>query len=310
MAADLVVDLPLRGPAGETVDLRRTLLSHGVVALPPARLDAAAATLELPVRLPGIGLRRLVIAPGPTGLVRVVAHDLADTPAARAAVTTTTRWLLRLDADLAPFYARAATDPALAWATAGAGRMARCATVFEDVIKTICTTNCSWSATIRMSAALVDHLGDPLPADPDRRAFPTAAAMAAQYEPFYREVVRAGYRAKSLRAVAEQVASGALDLEVLGTATRADLPDDEVRRCLLALPGIGPYAAAHVMMMLGRASSLILDSWTRPTYAKITGNAASDAEITARFALYGDEAGLAFWLVVTRDWITDPTAAL
>jgi len=180
------------------------------------------------------------------------------------------------------------------------------ATVFEDVVKTICTTNCAWSATIRMSAALVDHLGDALPGDPDRRAFPTPAAMAAQDEAFYREVVRAGYRARSLRAVAEQVAGGGLDLELLGTATRAELPDEEVRRRLLALPGIGPYAAAHVMMMLGRASSLVLDSWTRPTYAKITGSAASDADIAARFAPYGDEAGLAFWLVVTRDWIPTP----
>ena len=32
----LLAELELRGPAGEPVDLRRTLLSHGVAALPPA----------------------------------------------------------------------------------------------------------------------------------------------------------------------------------------------------------------------------------------------------------------------------------
>ena len=36
---------------------------------------------------------------------------------------------------------------------------------------------------------------------------------------------------------------------------------------LLALPGVGPYAAAQVMMTIGRYHRLILDSWTRPTYA-------------------------------------------
>ena len=34
-------------------------------------------------------------------------------------------------------------------------------TVFEDVVKTVCTTNCTWSATVRMVDALVSELGDP-----------------------------------------------------------------------------------------------------------------------------------------------------
>ena len=53
--------------------------------------------------------------------------------------------VLRLDQDLSPFYLRAAEDPDLAWATRGAGRMLRSPTVFEDVVKTVCTTNCAWS---------------------------------------------------------------------------------------------------------------------------------------------------------------------
>ena len=76
---------------------------------------------------------------------------------------------------------------------------------------------------------------------------------------------------------------------------------------LLALPGVGPYAAAHIMMLLGRSSRLILDSWTRPKYARLTGGApVPDAEIVARFAPYGRYAGLAFWLFLTRDWIDEP----
>ena len=34
----------------------------------------------------------------------------------------------------------------------------------------------------------------------------------------------------------------------------------------------------------------------------------SDAEIKERFALYGDRAGLAFWLTVTRFWFADQAA--
>jgi N-glycosylase/DNA lyase len=220
------------------------------------------------------------------------------------------RHVLRLDADLSPFYATAAADPDLAWVVSGAGRMVQSPTVFEDVVKTICTTNCAWSATVRMVHAIVAHLGEPAvgapAAGPWGRAFPTPTAMAEAGEPFYRDVARAGYRGAYLASLARSVAEGTLDLERLSTAGPEELPDDELEALLLALPGVGPYAAAHVMMTLGRYHRLILDSWTRPTYARTAGRArVSDATIVRRFRRYGPYAGLAFWLFLTRDWVDD-----
>jgi hypothetical protein len=46
--------------------------------------------------------------------------------------------MLRLDADPSAFYAAARADGALSWAAAGAGRMMRSPTVFEDIVKTGC----------------------------------------------------------------------------------------------------------------------------------------------------------------------------
>ena len=63
------------------------------------------------------------------------------------------------------------------------------------------------------------------------------------------------------------------------------------------------------MMMQGRYSRLILDSWTRPTYAEISGHPATDAEIKGRFFRYGRYAGLAFWLYITRGWVEEPDPA-
>jgi len=161
-----------------------------------------------------------------------------------------------------------------------------------------------------MIGALVAELGEPAPGAPAHgprgRAFPSPEAMAAAPEGLYREIVRAGYRAAYLRALAAAVAGGELDLDELVAADRSD---DDVEAGLLALPGVGPYAAAHVMMLLGRHSRLILDSWTRPTYARLVGRrAVADRVIARRFRRYGAHAGLAFWLLLTREWVEDAHA--
>lgn len=304
------VDLDLRGGGGEPVSLPRTLLSHGLASLAPMTIDEDVPELEVTIALSRGRPRIARVREGRPGTARVTV--LGPAPSARRAeeIVATVRRILRLEQDLSPFYELASDDPHLAWVLAGAGRMIRGQTVFEDLVKTICTTNCTWSATVRMTNGLVEQLGAPAalapPHGPRGRAFPRAAAMASVDEAFYRDVVRAGYRGAYLRALAEMVAAGDLDVEAWGDATEADLPDEELERRLLALPGVGPYAAAHMMMMLGRYSRLILDSWTRPKFARVSGRRAKDATIVRRFRRYGRYAGLAFWLFLTRDWIPEP----
>ena len=302
------ISLPLHGPSGEPVDLWRTLVSHGVASLPPSELDEDARVLTVTVPVRRAKPRTLRIREDKRGAARI---ELLGPPAGervKSGVREVVARMLNLDEDLGPLYASAASDADIAWITAGAGRMFRSPTVFEDVVKTICTTNTTWSATERMVGALVAQLGEPS-AGCFGRAFPTPAAMAAADEAFYREVVRSGYRGAYLRTLAADVADGSIDLEELRTGGPDELPDEEVAARLLALPGVGPYAAAHVMMLLGRHSRLILDSWTRPKYASLNGGRkASDSHIERRFKRYGPYAGLAFWLYLTRDWVEDSTA--
>ena len=300
-------ELALVGPAGEPVDLARTIGSHGFAELAPLRLDEAARTLELTIRPSRGRPRRVRVGPGPRGRARVEIQGPAASARLVGEVEAGVRHVLRLDQDLSGFYARAGADPELSWVTSGAGRMLRSPTAFEDVVKTICTTNCAWSATVRMVNALVANLGEPATGgdDPLTNAFPTPAAMADAPESFYRETVRAGYRGAYLIELATAATSGDLDLEALAAAPPEELSDDALEALLLALPGVGPYAAAHIMMTMGRNHRLILDSWTRPAYARLRGRATlvPDATIRRRFARYREYAGLAFWLVVTRDWI-------
>jgi N-glycosylase/DNA lyase len=281
--------LPLRGGGGEPVDFYRTITSHGLAHLPPAALDREARTYSVRLR---IGKKPVLVT------LREQNGELRIDPEARlsererAHVRNAVSRMFRLGDDLTPFYAAIASDPLLQWAAAGAGRLLASPTVFEDVVKTICTTNCAWSATVRMTSALV-ALGE--------GTFPDAALLAQTPERWYADVARMGYRGPYVRAIAKRVASGELDLERL--LPRVGLSDDQVEEALLALPGVGPYAAAHIMQLLGRHEQLILDSWTRPTFLRIAKKKqAKDSTIARAFARYGRYAGLAFWLFLTHDW--------
>ncbi len=295
--------LALRGAGGEPVDFVRTVLSHGVADLPPNIIAEDGSSIETVLPADRRAWTVRVVQDG-AGAAVLSAADGAAPPSqpARGALEAQVRHMLRLDEDLSGFYAAAASDPELAWVAAGAGRMLRSPTVFEDLVKTICTTNCAWSGTVRMVSALVSELGTAAAGAPGRRAFPTPEAMASADEVFYRDVARAGYRGPYLRTIAEAVARGSLDLEALNDPA---LDDEHVAETLLALPGVGPYALAHMMMLLGRYKRLILDSWTRPKYRRVSGRPRiTDKGIERAFRRYREFAGLAFWLTLTEDWVT------
>jgi N-glycosylase/DNA lyase len=289
---EIVCELPLRGAGGEPISFARTVHSHGCAGLPPAEVQESPLVfhraLRVGKRVVGVSMRerdRKLVVETKTRLPQTDAK----------AIQTAVARMFRFDDDLSPFYALIAGDDTLRWAAGGAGRILASPTVFEDVIKTICTTNCAWSATIRMTRALAE-LGD--------GAFPEPEQLAATPESWYREVARMGYRGAYVRAIAASVAAGELDLESLRGVNR--YRDDDVEEQLLALQGIGPYGAAHVMQLLGRHGQLIFDSWTRPKYLRLSGKKrAKDSTIRRAFARYGAYAGLAFWLYLTRDWIED-----
>jgi N-glycosylase/DNA lyase len=289
----VLCDIPLVGAGGEPISFARTIHSHGCARLPPATVELSPLRYLRSLRI-GNRVVKLAFEERDGRLIAQSASRLArgDAECARALVAR----MFRFHDDLTPFYAKITGDEILGWASAGAGRILASPTAFEDVIKTICTTNCAWSATVRMTTALVELGGG---------AFPEAGLLARTSESWYRDVARMGYRGPYVRSIANDVISGKLDLESLTEPARHS--DGEAEDMLLALPGIGPYGAAHVMQLLGRHRLLVLDSWTRPTYLRLTGKKrAADSTIRRAFARYGEYAGLAFWLFLTRDWVAEP----
>jgi 3-methyladenine DNA glycosylase/8-oxoguanine DNA glycosylase len=296
-------------------DLDLTVRSHGFYDLSPWEYDRQRQVLSRPLLLSSGRAVTVAVAPGDGrgGLaVRVLAEGrlpARDAAEARAAL----RICLSLDEDLSPFHDRVRELeasppgrrrlPALAWAVErSAGRLLRSPTVFEDAVKTLCTTNCAWALTRLMVKNLVEHLGAPAPGGP--RCFPAPAAMADRDEGFYRDVVRAGYRAPWLGRLARLVASGELDVESWRDPSVAT--DTLVLR-IRALDGFGPYASEHLLRLLGRYDHLALDSWSRAKLARLRDKRRipSDSAIRRWFAPYGRFAGLALWLELTADWHRD-----
>ena len=178
------------------------------------------------------------------------------------------------------------------------GRLLRSATLFEDLVKTILTTNTAWSGTIRMAAALVVNFGESLSRDPARHAFPIPARLANAQEAELQQVAGLGYRAAYVHLLATQIAEGALDLEDLRDA---DLDTADLRKRLLALKGIGNYAAAHMLMILGRYDRVPIDSWALKHVSNewYGGAPVGASEVEAAFGRWGKWQGLAYWF---WDW--------
>ncbi|HSB03407.1 MAG TPA: hypothetical protein VLE49_22340, partial [Anaerolineales bacterium] len=219
--------------------------------------------------------------------------------AERREVADTVTWMFGLDMDFSPFYAASRAEPKLAHAKKLArGRVLRSPTLFEDVLKTILTTNTLWGATKNMTLKLVNELGESLQEDNTKKAFPTPEAIAAASPDFLKEKIRVGYRASAIHELAVRVASEAFDLEALKTSEYSTL---ELRRELLAINGVGPYAAANLLLILGRSDFIPIDSWALKlvSHEWYRGKPITAKEVEKHFEKWGEYKGLAFWF---WDW--------
>lgn len=214
----------------------------------------------------------------------------------KAALTRIARRVFSLDVELDGFARAVAGEEALARGLAqGRGRMLRAPTLFEDAVKMLLTTNCSWAATRGMVVRLIEVAGA------EGRAFPNAEAIAPMSASKLKAKIRCGYRAESLVRFARRVARGKLDLSAW---ERSDSSAEEIRTAILAEHGFGPYAAEGLLRILGRHDFLAIDSWVRQEYRRRYRGPArtTDRAIARRYARYGAHRGLAMWLEMTSHW--------
>lgn len=278
---------------------KRTVISHGWCELLPFRMDREAWVLSRVLDLKSTSPVTLAIT-ATKGALRInPSRRLSQ--AATSQIMKDVRHMLRLDDDMGSFYRSVAEDSDFNWIPAqGAGRMLRSPTVFEDLVKMICTTNCSWALTEKMVTGLVENLGRE--SNDGYRTFPTPEAMALMPLKFYVNEVRAGYRSAYLKELADRVASGELDVE---SWLSSSLPTAELIKEMRGVKGVGPYAAENLLKLIGRYDGLALDSWTRAKFFTVRNNGrkATDKKIARYYSRFNEWRGLALWCDMTRDWL-------
>ena len=274
-----------------------TIRSHGWSGLLPFEIDEVKSMLTYVFRV-GESDKPLTatITPDQENLKIVCESSNIDAEKLLRDV----RHMLRLDDDMVEFYDVIRKESSLGWVAAvNAGRLLRSPTVFEDLVKTLCTTNCSWGATTKMVTNLVEKLGEASPSG--KRAFPTAEALAGVTEQFFRDEIRAGYRSSYFAELAELVASGKLDPEAW---LYSELPTAELRNEIKNLKGFGDYAADNLLKLLGRYDGLALDSWLRAGFYKKHNRekVCKDVRIEKHYKKFGKWKGLAMWCDMTENW--------
>jgi N-glycosylase/DNA lyase len=283
-------------------DFWLTARGSGWSSLAPFTLQDEARSLSRVQRLGSGKVVRATVSQGRRGVLIIEAEsrdslDGADLEETEEVVGT----CLGLEEDLAPFYSMLEAYPEFRWvAEIGAGRSVRSPTVFEDIVKTICTTNASWALTKGITRRLCEKLGDPF--DGESHTFPTPKQMALTTDEFMRREIKSGYRSPYLVELAQRVVNGDLDVESWSSS-----PSDSasLKREVMGIKGVGNFASDNILKLLGRYDFLALDSWMRKRFSVVHGGGevVSDDEIEEFYVPFGGWRGLVMQLDMTKEYL-------
>ena len=222
------------------------LQSHGWAYLAPLELTEDGFRYPLVLKSGAVATLEVMTAPGCI-VVRGQKHckELA----------AIAEHMLSLDFPLHEFEAMCKQKKAtrlLRLAKQGWGRMLRSPTLWEDAVKTLCTTNASWGYTGKMCRNLCEQLGETAPSG--MKTFPRPERVIKAGEQFLKEQVGMGYRSKSLMLLAQKAGdvSWLMDPTLKSDAMTAE-------KEILSWHGFGKYATRHLLVLMGFHEYLPID---------------------------------------------------
>jgi len=278
-------------------DFGMAVQSHGFFALAPNHWDPSSRRLRTTVHTSAGPLHVCVrhCRAGAKGRLHIDVPGLAALSAeVRTTVRTAVGRVLRLDENLGDFHRLCSREPALQAAVERRfGRLIRSQSLFEDLVKTMCTCNITWRQTVAMVRRLVEACGTPALNQPAERAFPTPVQLASVPAADLRTRCGLGYRADWVCELAGQVAAGRRNLDTLESP---NLPTDELYRQLRTVRGIGDYAASSLCVLLGRYDRPAVDTEMIQHYRRrFPRRTATPANIRKHYARYAPYSALVYW---------------
>jgi 3-methyladenine DNA glycosylase/8-oxoguanine DNA glycosylase len=259
----------------EDYDLPRDYCSYGYFLLRPNHWNVKRRVFTRDFSIERVPFRVEVSQKGVGERLRV-ASSRALSAKSRATVTGWLTRMLRLDEPGSVIGEFHRLDPR--WKKSGRGRLMRSATMFEDVIKTVTSCNVTWPSTVQMNRRLCEVLGGGKAAM-GVHPFPEASKVAGTRAQTLRARCRVGYRDARIVELARMFRRGEVKPAWFEDPAT---PDEAVYGALLELPGIGPYAAANIMQLLGRYGRLPLDTESVRHGKAVLGYEGSSAEIMKR----------------------------
>lgn len=283
---------------------KSTLYSHGWSDLPPFKLVKNPLHITYVVKNSSQDINFLSISDlGDQQLEITADSELNDQE--KNQVLETVKRMFRLDEDYSEFFELAGKSKEFSWVVKySAGRLLRCGSLWEDMVKMLCTTNCTWRLTQIMTENLVLKLGTGKKIKESGKtiqAFPGPEEIAKQTEEYLRNEIKMGYRAPYLLEFASAIASSKLDLDEVEDNS---LSTTDIYKKIRQLKGFGDYAVSNLLKLLGRYDNMGADSWSRQKFFEKHhgGKPGDDKKIQSYYKKFGKWAGLFFWMDVSEEW--------
>lgn len=269
-------------------DLETVVRSHGWSSLSPFHWEESTNTLSTSCEL-DTGPVTISMCQTEPGLI--MSEWMGNTSA--LLICRTVNRILSLSADFSIFQKLCARQRGFQHvSTGGLGRLLRSPTLWEDVVKVLCTTNINWAGTKIMVKRLVDEFGAEVANG--RRCFPGPGVLEEVGVQALADRAKLGYRAKSLAECATAVVTKRINLDAWedeGTSS------SQIQQEIRALRGFGDYAAATIMALTGRydlvpVDSVYIDFVTRRYFG---GTPPSRKAAVAVYDSWGEWRHLAYW---------------
>ena len=265
--------------------LRKTVLSHGWVNLPPYSYDYKNNVLIRTEYVNG-NLTELFISQKDNQLtVKIKSKDKLDT-FTKNEIKKKIQNIFQLSVDLNEFCAltKKTNKRINNYIKAGGGRFLTGNSLFEDVVKTLFTTNTTWNQTVNMTENFISQFNKIKYGEPTIYGFPAYSEFRKIKPNKIIKRLSLGYR----NAYLENIINNFLENGGFDGDDKTTIINE-----LKKVKGIGKYSIAHIKCLMGMFDEIPIDSEVIK-YAKLKGIGHSEKQIIKYYQEYEQYAFLAY----------------